>query len=68
MPTLCIFVDGVMKDKILGFDGLSGDEFLTYELAGRLAQSGVIDNPKEKIKDKTIFKSKKRGDESGSDN
>lgn len=42
LPTLCIFIDGVMKDKVLGFDGLSGDEFLTYELAARLAQSGVI--------------------------
>lgn len=68
LPTLCIFIDGVMKDKILGFDGLSGDEFLTYELAGRLATSGVIENPKDKIKDKTVFKSKKRrGEESDSD-
>lgn len=67
LPTLCIFIDGVMKSKILGFDGLSGDEFLTYELAARLAESGVIENPKDKIKDKTIMKSKKRGDESGSD-
>ena len=25
LPTLCIFIDGVMKDKVLGFDGLSGD-------------------------------------------
>ena len=45
-----------MKDKILGFDGLSGDEFLTYELAGRIAQTGVIEAPKGKIKDKTILK------------
>ena len=30
LPTLCIFIDGVMKDKVLGFDGLSGDEFLTW--------------------------------------
>jgi hypothetical protein len=37
-------------------------------LAGRLAESGVIDNPKDKIKDKTIMKSKKRNDDSGSDN
>lgn len=42
LPTLCIFIDGVMKDKVLGFDGLSGDEFLTWELAARLAQTGVI--------------------------
>lgn len=25
LPTLCIFINGVLKDKILGFDGLSGD-------------------------------------------
>jgi thioredoxin-like negative regulator of GroEL len=30
LPTLCIFIDGVLKDKVLGFQGLSGDEFLTY--------------------------------------
>jgi hypothetical protein len=42
LPTLCIFIDGVLKDKVLGFEGLSGDEFLTYELAARLAESGVV--------------------------
>ena len=51
-----MFVDGVLKDKVLGFDGLSGDEFLTYELAARIAQTGLIENPKSKIKDKTVFK------------
>jgi thioredoxin-like negative regulator of GroEL len=56
LPTLCIFIDGVLKDKILGFEGLSGDEFLTWELAAKLSQSGVIENPKEKIKDKTLLK------------
>lgn len=60
LPTLCIFIDGIMKDKILGFEGLSGDEFLTYELAARIAQSGVIECPKTKIKDKTIFKGEKK--------
>lgn len=25
LPTLCIFINGVLKDKILGFSGLSGD-------------------------------------------
>lgn len=59
LPTLCIFIDGVMKDKVLGFDGLSGDEFLTYELAARLAQTGVIESPKSKIKDKTLMKGQK---------
>ena len=56
LPTLCIFINGVMKDKVLGFSGLSGDEFLTYELAAKLSESGVIECPKTKIKDKTILK------------
>ena len=60
LPTLCIFINGVLKDKILGFTGLSGDEFLTYELASLLAESGVIECPKTKIKDKTIMKSKRK--------
>ena len=47
---------------MLGFEGLSGDEFLTFELAGRLSQSGVIDCPKNKMVDKTILKgNRKRG-------
>lgn len=56
---------------MLGFDGLSGDEFLTWELAARLSQSGVVESHKEKIKDKTVLKGqRKRGkeDDSGSDN
>ena len=47
---------------MLGFDGLSGDEFLTWELAARLSQSGVIESHKDKIKDKTVLKGqRKRG-------
>lgn len=37
LPTLCFFINGVMKDKLLGFTGLSGDDFLTYELAARMS-------------------------------
>ena len=57
--------------SVLGFDGLSGDEFLTWELAARLSQSGVVESHKDKIKDKTVLKGqRKRGkeDDSGSDN
>lgn len=62
LPMLCMFIDGVLKDKLLGFQGLSGDDFLTYELAARLNQGGVIDDPKAKIKDKTMMKgNRKRG-------
>ncbi len=56
LPTLCYFVNGVLKGKQLGFDGLSGDEFVTFQLALRLAQAGIVTDPKEKIKDKTIIK------------
>lgn len=44
LPTLCIFHDGVLKDKVLGFEGLSGgDDFKTHELTGRLVQAGLIE-------------------------
>lgn len=56
LPTLCVFIDGIMRDKVLGFQDLSGDEFLTYELAAKLAECGVIEAPKGKVKDKTILK------------
>ena len=54
----------------LGFEGLSGDEFLTYELAARLAESGVIETPKGKAKDKTLLKGNRKGknSDSGEDN
>lgn len=68
LPTLAIFINGVLKDKVLGFQGLSGDEFLTYELAAALSASGVIDSPKSKIKDKTLLKGQRKvGEESESE-
>ena len=42
LPTLCIFNDGVLKDKILGFEGLTGDEFKTFELTDKLVRAGLI--------------------------
>jgi hypothetical protein len=45
-----------MKDKVIGFEGLSGDEFLTCELAARLTQSGVIEYQQNKSNDKVIMK------------
>lgn len=44
LPTLCIFNDGVLKDKVMGFEGLSGDDFKTHELTGRLIQAGLIES------------------------
>jgi hypothetical protein len=38
---------------------------VTFELAVRLAQAGIVTDPKEKIKDKTIIKGGRRvGDDS----
>lgn len=42
LPTLCLFVDGKMKDKVVGFEGLSGDDFRTGELLAKLARAGLI--------------------------
>ena len=56
MPTLIFFVDGVAKDKLIGFEGLSDDlpiyhedEWKTIKLARVLGNAGMID--KEKIVD-----------------
>lgn len=49
MPTLVLFTDGVAKDKVLGFEGLSEgmpegreDEWPTVRLAYLLASKGMI--------------------------
>jgi len=50
MPTLIFFVDGVAKDKLIGFEGLSDDlpiyqedEWKTIKLARLLGKAGMID-------------------------
>lgn len=56
MPTLIFFVDGVAKDKLIGFEGLSDDleiyhedEWKTIKLSKLLAKAGMIN--KENIVD-----------------
>lgn len=56
MPTLIFFVDGVAKDKLIGFEGLSDDlpiyqedEWKTIKLAKLLGKAGMIN--KENIVD-----------------
>ena len=56
MPTLIFFVDGVAKDKLIGFEGLSEDlpiyqedEWKTIKLAKLLGKAGMIN--KENIVD-----------------
>lgn len=52
MPTVCLFFDGVCKDKIIGFDGLIDedtpenkiDEWPTIRLARLLAAGGSINS------------------------
>jgi thioredoxin-like negative regulator of GroEL len=51
LPTVCLFIDGKLKDKIIGFEGFSGDGFKTAELIQRLIRVGVITaRPEEKFK------------------
>lgn len=42
LPTIVSFIDGVAADRIMGFDGLGGDEFKTKTLENRLKRSGVL--------------------------
>jgi hypothetical protein len=59
MPTLIFFVDGVAKDKLIGFEGLSDDlpiyqedEWKTIKLARLLGKAGMIN--KENIVDDDV--------------
>lgn len=43
LPCVLAFIDGVNKDRILGFEGLGrGDNFTTPQLEARLLTSGVL--------------------------
>lgn len=43
LPCVLSFIDGVNKDRILGFEGLGrGDNFTTPQLETRLLGSGVL--------------------------
>lgn len=43
LPTVVCFVDGTVKDRIVGFDELGNtDSFETSVLEARIAKSGVI--------------------------
>lgn len=43
LPCVLSFIDGVNKDRILGFEGLGrGDNFTTPQLEARLLASGVL--------------------------
>lgn len=69
LPTLCLFIDGKMKDKVIGFEGMSGDDFRTPELTARFIKAGVIERKEgEGFKIVKGGKGRRQGnDDSGSD-
>jgi len=43
LPTICCFINGVLKDKIIGFEELGGvDTFQTLTLIRRLVKSKAV--------------------------
>jgi len=43
LPTVCCFIDGVLKDKVTGFEELGGvDTFKTLTLIRRLVKSKAV--------------------------
>ena len=43
LPTICCFIDGILKDKIVGFEDLGGvDTFKTLTLIRRLVKSKAV--------------------------
>lgn len=44
LPTACAFINGVLKYKQIGFDGLPGDEFKTGHLARIFREFEVLDD------------------------
>ncbi|KAL5006511.1 hypothetical protein ScPMuIL_015317 [Solemya velum] len=60
LPAVLCFKDGIVVDRIIGFDELGNtDDFQTEVLERRLGFSGVIDIPEEEKTKKTIFGFKK---------
>ena len=57
LPTICLFIDGIKVDEIIGFEELGGeDEFPTMLLTRRLVRGGVLipKNDSEAGKNKKI--------------
>jgi len=72
LPCVICFIDGVSKDRLIGFEGLGdADDFNTAVLEMRLAQSGVLQKPptaqvqresEDDIPRKSRIRSTNRGD------
>eukprot|EP00923_Selenidium_pygospionis_P049889 GHVN01086040.1.p1 GENE.GHVN01086040.1~~GHVN01086040.1.p1 ORF type:complete len:220 (-),score=68.29 GHVN01086040.1:353-1012(-) len=45
LPTLCVFIDGIMKYQVVGFSTLGGDDFPTARLARLLKTQEAITEP-----------------------
>ena len=62
LPEIVCFMDGVVLDRICGFEELGGkDEFPTVVLSRRLCQTGVI-KAKNRIEKGKMKITKKRDD------
>lgn len=62
LPTLVSFIDGVAKDRVVGFDMLGEDDFPTRRLTRRLKMSGVLLAPGQKMEDMSDEESDEEGD------
>ena len=68
LPEIVAFMDGVVLDRICGFEELGGkDDFPTVVLARRLCQTGVIKAKSRVEKGQMKISKKNRGDVSSDD-
>ena len=60
LPTICCFIDGVLTDKVTGFDELGGvDSFKTLTLIRRLVKSKAV-VPQNKIEEVYMVKTRNK--------
>ncbi len=60
LPTVCCFIDGVLKDKVTGFEDLGGvDTFKTLTLIRRLVKSKAV-MPQNKIEEVYMVKTRSK--------
>lgn len=62
LPTLVSFIDGVAKDRVVGFEMLGEDDFPTRRLTRRLKMSGVLLAPGQKLEDMSDEETDEEGD------
>lgn len=68
LPTLCLFIDGILKDRIVGFAEFGGkDDFDTLLLARRLVKSKMMQPKNQLEKGFTLKRAQQDEDNSDSD-